>query len=63
MQLRDLKDGVPFRVVRTGDIATKLGLWGRERNWRVIQYQGESSLSTLNHQVEVEPLIQEERAA
>lgn len=59
MQLRELKDGASFRVVRTGKTAIKLGLLGRSRGWRVVQYHGEVALSDLNHQVEVEPITKE----
>lgn len=64
MQLRELTDGVAFRVVRTGQIAIKLGIWGDKRSWRAVQYVGNTSLSALNHQVEVEPItMSEEQAA
>ncbi|MCG9785394.1 hypothetical protein L1D52_24095 [Vibrio brasiliensis] len=63
MQLRDLEDGARFRVIRTGQIAIKLGAWGDEKNRRVVQYQGQSALSTLNHQVAVSPLTGLEECA
>jgi len=64
MQLRELTDGTFFRIVRTGQTAIKLGVWGNKKIWRAVQFLGKTSLSAMNHQVEVEPLsMNKEQAA
>lgn len=64
MQLRDLSDGTFFRIVRTGQAAIKLGIWGNKKSWRAVQFLGKKGIRTMNHQVEVEPLtVSKEQAA